>query len=157
MGQSVDCVLKLVQQKKGLPAMKSHTKYLTLNTSQSRAVVNITDECEDALAESGIAEGMMLVSAMHITAAVWVNDNEPGIWQDAMDMLEQLAPEGPDYRHHRTGEKNGHAHLKNLLAHHQIILPITKGKLDLGPWQTVLYMEYDGRRKKRVIIKTIGE
>lgn len=137
--------------------MKSHTKYLTFNTSTSRAVINITPDCEEALAASGISEGMMLVSAMHITAGVWVNDNEPGIWQDAMDMLEELAPEGPDYRHHRTGEDNGHAHLKNLLTHHQVILPITSGRLDLGPWQTVLYTEFDGGRKKRLIIKTIGE
>lgn len=137
--------------------MKSHTKYLTFNTSTSRAVINITPDCEDALRESGISEGMMLVSAMHITAGVWINDNESGIWQDAMDMLEELAPEGPDYRHHRTGEDNGHAHLKNLLTHSQVILPVTKGKLDLGPWQTVLYMEFDGHRNKRLIIKTIGE
>lgn len=137
--------------------MKSHTKYLTFNTNTSRAVVNITPECEEALKASGVAEGMMLVSAMHITAGVWVNDNEPGIWQDAMDMLEDLAPEGPDYRHHRTGEDNGHAHLKNLLTHHQVILPITDGKLDLGPWQTVLYTEFDGGRNKKLIIKTIGE
>lgn len=137
--------------------MKSHTKYLTFNTSTSRAVINITPECEEALTASGISEGMMLVSAMHITAGVWVNDNEPGIWQDAMDMLEDLAPEGPDYRHHRTGEDNGHAHLKNLLTHHQVILPITAGRLDLGPWQTVLYTEFDGGRNKRLIIKTIGE
>lgn len=137
--------------------MKSHTKYMTFNTSTSRAVINITPDCEEALIESGISEGMMLVSAMHITAGVWVNDNEPGIWQDAMDMLEELAPEGPDYRHHRTGEENGHAHLKNLLTHHQVILPITSGRLDLGPWQTVLYTEFDGGRNKRLIIKTIGE
>lgn len=137
--------------------MRSHTKYLTFNTRTSREVIDITPECESALRESGISEGMMLVSAMHITAGVWVNDNEPGIWQDAMDMLEELAPEGPDYRHHRTGEDNGHAHLKNLLTHHQIILPITDGRLDLGPWQTVLYMEFDGKRNKRLIIKTIGE
>lgn len=137
--------------------MKSHTKYLWFNTAKKRELINITPECEAALQESGIQEGMMLVSAMHITAGVWVNDNEPGIWQDAMDMLEQLAPEGPDYRHHRTGEDNGHAHLKNLLMHHQVILPITKGKLDLGPWQTVFYAEFDGQRRKRVIIKVIGE
>lgn len=136
--------------------MKSHTKYLTFNTSASRAVVNITHECESALRESGISEGMMLVSAMHITAGVWINDNEPGIQQDAMDMLEELAPEGPDYRHHRTGEDNGHAHLKNLLTHHQVIVPITNGRLDLGPWQTIFYMEFDGQRSKKLIIKSIG-
>lgn len=137
--------------------MKSHTKYLEFNTKTKRAVINITDECESALRDSGIAEGMMLISAMHITAGVWINDNEPGIWQDAMDLLEELAPEGPDYRHHRTGEDNGHAHLKNMLMHSQVILPITNGHLDLGPWQTILYCEFDGQRRKRLIIKTIGE
>ena len=137
--------------------MKSHTNYLWFNTDRKRELVNITGECEAALRESGIQEGMMLVSAMHITAGVWVNDNEPGIHQDAMEMLERLAPEGPDYRHHRTGEDNGHAHLKNLLTHHQVIIPITDGRLDLGPWQTIFYAEFDGRRKKRVVVKVIGE
>lgn len=137
--------------------MKSHTKYLWFNTDKKRDLINITDQCEAALAESGIREGMMLVSAMHITAGVWINDNEPGIWQDAMDMLERLAPEGPDYRHHRTGEDNGHAHLKNLLMHHQAIVPITEAQLDLGPWQTIFYAEFDGRRRKRLVIKVIGE
>lgn len=99
----------------------------------------------------------MLVSAMHITAGVWVNDNEPGIIQDADDMLERLAPYGPDYRHHRTGEDNGDSHLKNLLTHHQVIIPITDGKLDLGPWQTIFYCEFDGQRRKRVVIKILGE
>ncbi len=137
--------------------MKSYTKYLWFNTSRKREFVNITRDCEEALKESGIKEGMMLVSAMHITAGVWVNDNEPGILQDAMDMLERLAPEGPDYRHHRTGEDNGHAHLKNLLMHHQVIIPITDGALDLGPWQTIFYAEFDGQRRKRLVIKVIGE
>ncbi len=137
--------------------MKSHTKYLWFETRKKRELVNITEECHASLKESEIMEGMMLVSAMHITAGVWVNDNEPGIWQDAMDMLEGLAPEGPDYRHHRTGEDNGHAHLKNLLMHHQVIIPITDGRLDLGPWQTIFYAEFDGQRRKRLIIKTIGE
>lgn len=137
--------------------MKSHTDYLWFNTQSKRALVNITGECERILKESGIREGLLLVSAMHITAGIWVNDNEPGIQQDAMDMLEKLAPEGPNYRHHRTGEDNGHAHLKNLLMHHQVILPITDGELDLGPWQTVFYAEFDGQRRKRVVIKAIGE
>jgi len=137
--------------------MKSHTKYLWFNTQKQREFINITRECDNALQESGIREGMMLVAAMHITAGVWINDNEPGILQDAMDMLERLAPEGPDYRHHRTGEDNGHAHLKNLLTHHQVIIPITDGKLDLGPWQTIYYCEFDGQRRKRLVIKTIGE
>ena len=137
--------------------MKSHTDYLWFSTDRKRALVNITGECDRILQESGIREGFLLVSAMHITAGVWVNDNEPGIHQDAMDMLESLAPEGPDYRHHRTGEDNGHAHLKNLLMHHQVVLPITDGQLDLGPWQTVFYAEFDGQRRKRVVIKAIGE
>jgi len=137
--------------------MKSHTEYLWMNTLEKREFVNITQECERILRESGIREGMMLVSAMHITAGVWVNDNEPGILQDAMDFLERLAPYGPDYRHHRTGEDNGDAHLKNLLAHHQVIIPITEGRLDFGPWQTVFYAEFDGQRRKRVVVKVMGE
>ena len=137
--------------------MKSHTKYLWFNTSKKRELINITNECSKELKESGIREGFMLVSAMHITAGIWVNDNEFGIHQDAMDMLERLAPEGPDYRHHRTGEDNGHAHLKNLLMHHQVMIPITDGQMDFGPWQTIFYAEFDGLRKKRVIIKIIGE
>ncbi|MBP6965398.1 MAG: secondary thiamine-phosphate synthase enzyme YjbQ [Armatimonadetes bacterium] len=137
--------------------MKSHTEYLWMNTSKKREFVNITRECERILRESGIQEGMMLVSAMHITAGVWVNDNESGILQDAMDFLEKLAPFGPDYRHHRTGEDNGDAHLKNLLTHHQVIIPITDGRLDFGPWQTVFYAEFDGQRRKRIVVKVIGE
>jgi secondary thiamine-phosphate synthase enzyme len=137
--------------------MKAHTKYLWFNTAKRRELVNITAECESALDASGIQEGMLRVSAMHITAGIWVNDNESGIWQDAMDMLERLAPEGPDYRHHHTGEDNGHAHLKNLLMHHQVIIPITQGRLDLGPWQTVFYAEFDGMRRKRVVLKVMGE
>ncbi len=137
--------------------MKSTTRYLWMNTSRPRELVNITRECADLVTESGIQEGMLLVSAMHITAGIWVNDNEPGIHQDAMEMLERLAPKGPDYRHHRTGEDNGDAHLKNLLMHHQAIIPVTDGALDLGPWQTVFYAEFDGQRRKRVVLKVIGD
>ncbi|MDO8589041.1 MAG: secondary thiamine-phosphate synthase enzyme YjbQ [Armatimonadota bacterium] len=137
--------------------MKAHTEYLWFNTAKRREFVNITDTCEEVLRKSDIKEGMMLVSAMHITAAIWVNDNEGGILQDAMEMLERLAPYGPDYRHHRTGEDNGDAHLKNLLTHHQVIIPITDGKLDLGPWQTIFYAEFDGQRRKRVVVKVMGE
>ena len=137
--------------------MKSHTKYLTFNTRTSRAIINITPECEEALRESGIREGMMLVSAMHITAGVWVNDNEPGIWQDAMDMLEELAPEGPDYRHHRTGEDNGDAHHKRQIMGREVVVAVTNGALDLGPWEQLFYGEFDGRRPKRVLIKIIGD
>lgn len=136
--------------------MKTHTDYLWMNTAKQREFVNITHDCERILRESGIRDGMMLVSAMHITAGIWVNDNETGILQDAMDFLERLAPFGPDYRHHRTGEDNGDAHLKNLLTHHQVIVPITEGHFDFGPWQTIFYAEFDGQRRKRVVVKIIG-
>ena len=137
--------------------MKSHTKYLFFNTAKRRQYINITGEAENALAESGIREGMALVSAMHITAGVWINDAEEGIIADIDEMLESLAPLGKDYRHHRTGEDNGDAHLKSILVHHQVVLPVTGGRLDLGPWQQIFYCEFDGRRRKRVIIKIIGE
>lgn len=137
--------------------MKSHTKYLWFNTSKRRQYIRITDEVEQALTESGIREGMVLVSAMHITAGVWVNDNEEGIIADIDEMIEKIAPYGPDYRHHRTGEDNGDAHLKSILVHNQVVLPVTDGRLDLGPWQQVFYTEFDGQRKKRVVIKIIGE
>jgi len=136
--------------------MKSHTEYLFFQTPKRREFVNITSDCERILHESGIQEGMMLVSAMHITAGVWVNDNESGILEDAMEFLERLAPKA-DYRHHRTGEDNGDAHLKNLLVHHQAIIPVTGGRLDLGPWQTIFYAEFDGQRRKRVVVKVMGE
>ena len=137
--------------------MKSHTKYLWFDTDKKRQYINITGEAENALAESGISEGMMLVSAMHITAGVWVNDAEDGIIADIDEMLERLAPYGPDYRHHRTGEDNGDAHLKSILVHNQVVVPVTGGRLDFGPWQQIYYAEFDGRRKKRVVIKIIGE
>lgn len=137
--------------------MKSHTYYHTFNTAKKREYINITDIVHQQLAESGIKEGMILVSAMHITASVYVNDAEGGLIKDIDDWLGRLAPEGPDYRHHRTGERNGDAHLKNLLLHHQVIIPVTRGEMDLGPWQQVYYAEFDGRRPKRAIIKIIGE
>ncbi len=137
--------------------MKSHTEYLTFRTKRHRESINITREVEAALKKSGIHEGMILVSAMHITASVYVNDAEEGLIQDIDEWLERLAPTGPDYRHHRTGESNGDAHLKNLLMHHQVIIPVTDGKLDFGPWQQVYYAEFDGQRAKRVIIKVMGE
>jgi secondary thiamine-phosphate synthase enzyme len=137
--------------------MKFHTEYLTFKTKRQREYVNITREVEAALRKSGIREGMILVSAMHITAAVYVNDAEDGLIQDIDEWLERLAPTGPNYRHHRTGERNGDAHLKNLLMHHQVIVPVTDGKLDFGPWQQVYYAEFDGQRSKRVIIKVMGE
>jgi secondary thiamine-phosphate synthase enzyme len=137
--------------------VKSYTKHLTFHTEKRREYINITDEVAGAVAESAIKEGLALVSAMHITAAVYVNDAEEGLIEDIDEWLEQLAPARPDYRHHLTGEDNGDAHLKNLLIHHQVLLPITNGRLDLGTWQQVYYAEFDGQRRKRVIVKIIGE
>jgi len=137
--------------------MKAHTEYLTFRTKRQREYVNITREVETALKKSGVREGMVLVSAMHITAGVYVNDAEDGLIQDIDEWLERLAPTGPDYRHHRTGESNGDAHLKSLLVHHEVIIPVTNGALDFGPWQQVYYAEFDGQRPKRVIIKVMGE
>ena len=137
--------------------MRFHTEYLTFNTQKHRQYINITTEVDAALRKSGIHEGMILVSAMHITAGVWVNDAEDGLIADIDEWLEKLAPYRENYRHHRTGETNGDSHLKNLLIHHQVIVPVTNGKLDFGPWQQVYYAEFDGQRPKRVIIKAMGE
>ena len=137
--------------------MKSRTEYLTFNTRKHREYINITDKVAGVVAASGIAEGMVLVSAMHITAGVFVNDAESGLLADIDQWLEHLAPCRDDYRHHRTGESNGDAHLKNLLVHHEVIIPITAGRLDLGPWQQVFYAEFDGQRPKRLVIKALGE
>ncbi|HQR34495.1 MAG TPA: secondary thiamine-phosphate synthase enzyme YjbQ [Blastocatellia bacterium] len=137
--------------------MKALTKYLVFNTTNRREYINITDDVAQAVADSGVKEGMVLVSAMHITAAVYVNDAEDGLIADIDEWLEHLAPTRADYRHHQTGEDNGDAHLKNLLMHHQVILPITNGRLDLGTWQQVFYAEFDGQRRKRLIIKVLGE
>jgi thiamine phosphate synthase YjbQ (UPF0047 family) len=153
--------------------MKSHTVYKTFNTTQRREFVRITGDVQEAVSESGIAEGMALVSAMHITAGVWINDDEPGIQADVLEWLDklappswsepsndvarQLSPDPGDYRHHAGGEDNGDAHLKNLLVHHQVIVPVTDGRLDLGPWQAIFYTEFDGGRSKRLVIKVLGE
>ncbi len=173
--------------------MKAHTVYKTFHIPERRAFVRITEDVRQAVDDSGISEGMALVAAMHITAGVWINDDEPGIQADALEWLDKLAPPswqppandvarqllpgggrltdaaglsdaaqaqleaGSDYRHHRGGEDNGDAHLKNLLVHHQVIVPVTDGRLDLGPWQEVFYCEFDGRRSKRLIIKVLGE
>ena len=137
--------------------MKAHTEYLTFRTKRQREYLNITREVETALKKSGIREGMILVSAMHITAGVYINDAEEGLIQDIDEWLERLAPTGPDYRHHRTGESNGDAHLKSLLIHHEVVIPVTNGALDFGPWQQVYYAEFDGQRSKRVIVKIMGE
>jgi thiamine phosphate synthase YjbQ (UPF0047 family) len=153
--------------------MKSATRYLTFETERRRELIRITEELQGAVEEAGIEEGMVLASAMHITAGIWVNDDEPGLHEDALEWLdkvappswrepasrvaEELLPDPGDYRHHRGGEDNGDAHLKNLLVHHQAIVPVTAGRLDLGPWQQVFYCEFDGRRRKRVVIKAMGE
>jgi secondary thiamine-phosphate synthase enzyme len=144
--------------------MKSATHYLTFKTPKRRQLVRITDEVAGFVNRSGLAEGMVLVSAMHITAGVFVNDDEPGLHRDLERWVQKLAPgpaaddsaPGPDYDHHASGEDNGDAHLKNLLIGHQVIVPITAGKLDLGPWQQIFYYEFDGRRPKRLVLKAIG-
>ena len=137
--------------------MSAHTEYLTYTTKTRRELIRLTPTLEAILGRSRIKEGFMLVSAMHITAGVFVNDDESGLHADIWDWLQGLAPQGPDYRHHRTGEDNGDAHLKSLLVHHECTLPITAGRLDLGPWQQVFYAEFDGMRPKRVIVKILGE
>jgi secondary thiamine-phosphate synthase enzyme len=137
--------------------MKSHTEYLLLHTKTKRAYVHLTPQVESVLKKSGIQEGMVLVSAMHITAGVYVNDNESGLIEDIDQWLEKLAPFRENYKHHQTGEDNGDAHLKSLLVHHEVIVPVTGGKLDLGTWQRIFYAEFDGQRDKRVIVKVMGE
>jgi secondary thiamine-phosphate synthase enzyme len=133
------------------------TDYLWFNTKQRQEFVRITDKVEEIVARSGITDGMVLVSAMHITAGVYVNDWENGLIADFGVWLEKLAPSGLNYRHHQTGEDNADAHLKRTLMGHQVIVPITGGKLDLGPWEQVFYAEFDGQRKKRVVLKVMGE
>jgi secondary thiamine-phosphate synthase enzyme len=139
--------------------MKTHTDYLTFNTKQRQEIIDITDEVEACRASADIDDGMVLVSAMHISASVFVNDHEPNLWQDILDWLESdIAPWKPDrYRHNSgTGEDNAAAHLRSLTIGHEVIVPVTKGRLDLGPWQRIFYGEWDGQRPKRVILKAIG-
>ncbi len=135
---------------------KGYTLYLWIRTRQRRALIHLTDRIQAALRASGVREGFVLVTAMHISAAVYVNDHETGIMEDMMVLLDRLAPYRTDYRHHATGEDNADAHLKSLLLHHQVLLPVTDGRLDLGPWQRVFYAEFDGQRRKRVMIKVVG-
>jgi secondary thiamine-phosphate synthase enzyme len=137
--------------------MKTHTEYVEFQTKKRREYINITGEVERAVRRSGIREGMVLVSALHTTAGIYINDDEDGLLHDLDEMLEKLAPFGAPYRHHATGEDNGDAHLKSVLVHHQVIVPVTDGKLDLGTWQRIFYAEFDGRRRKRVVIKVLGE
>jgi secondary thiamine-phosphate synthase enzyme len=137
--------------------MPFYTEYLIFNTKKNRDYIHITPQIEKILRKSKVQEGMILVSAMHITAGIYVNDDEEGLIKDIDQWLEKLAPYRKDYSHHETGEENGDAHLKSMLVHHQVILPITGGKLDLGTWQRVFYAEFDGQRDKRVIVKVMGE
>ncbi|MGA9555805.1 MAG: secondary thiamine-phosphate synthase enzyme YjbQ [Terriglobales bacterium] len=137
--------------------MKLHTEYITVHTKTKRAYLRITPQVEAALEKSGIKDGMILVSAMHITAGLYVNDDESGLIEDIDHWLENLAPFKRDYQHHQTGEDNGDAHLKSLLVHHEVIVPVTKGRLDFGRWQQIFYAEFDGQRDKRILIKVMGE
>jgi secondary thiamine-phosphate synthase enzyme len=137
--------------------MKTLTEYLWFNTKNHREYINITGDVETILKKSEIKEGMILVSAMHITAAVYVNDAEDGLIKDIDEWVDRLAPFRKDYKHHLTGESNGDSHLKSLLIHHEVIVPVTNGRLDFGPWQQIYYAEFDGQRKKRVIVKVMGE
>lgn len=136
--------------------MHVHTEYLVMQTPLRREIVHITPTIEAIVQRSGIQDGLCFVSPMHITAAVYVNDLEEGLIEDILQWLEKLAPARPDYKHHQTGEDNGDAHLKSLLLHHEVTLPITAGKLDLGTWQRVFYAEFDGQRRKRILVKAMG-
>ncbi|HXK62230.1 MAG TPA: secondary thiamine-phosphate synthase enzyme YjbQ [Acidobacteriota bacterium] len=139
--------------------MKSLREYLWFNTKSRREYINITPQVQDLVRKSGVQEGLCLVNAMHITASVYINDDEAGLIQDYDDWLEQLAPHEPisRYRHNRTGEDNGDAHLKRQIMGREVVVAITEGKLDLGPWEQIFYAEFDGRRRKRVLVKIIGE
>lgn len=139
--------------------MKSYTEYLEMNIPSRRGFVNITDRVEEAVRKSGVTEGLCLVNAMHITASVFINDDEPGLHQDYEEWLEALAPHEPvtRYRHNRTGEDNGDAHLKRQVMGREVVVAVTRGRLDFGPWEQIFYGEFDGRRRKRILIKVIGE
>ncbi len=139
--------------------MKSHREELWFNLPTRRGFVNITEKVDDCIKKSGIQEGLVLINAMHITASVFINDDESGLHQDYESWLEQLAPHEPisRYQHNRTGEDNGDAHLKRQIMGREVVVAITKGKLDFGPWEQIFYGEFDGKRKKRVLVKIIGE
>jgi secondary thiamine-phosphate synthase enzyme len=139
--------------------MKSYREELWFDVPRRRALINITDKVSAALKKSGIREGLVLVNAMHITASVFINDDEPGLHADYEDWLERLAPHEPVsfYRHNRTGEDNGDAHLKRQIMGREVVVAVTGGKLDFGPWEQIFYGEFDGGRRKRVLVKIIGE
>lgn len=136
--------------------MKTYTEYLTFNTEKRRELIRITDRIKEIVRKSGINDGLCLISSMHLTSSVIVQDDEEGLHEDIWEWLEKLAPYRKDYKHHLTGEDNGDAHLKNLLVHLQVVLPVTDGRLDLGPWQEIFYAEFDGQRPKRVVVKIVG-
>jgi secondary thiamine-phosphate synthase enzyme len=136
--------------------MITYTDYLTMHMKKRYDIIDITDEIERFRAKANLTDGIILVSAMHITASIFVNDHESGLWSDIMTWLEELAPRKPDYKHHLTGEDNADAHLKRMLLGHQVIVPVTGGKLDFGPWERVHYGEFDGQRSKRILLKAIG-
>jgi len=140
------------------PYMRSHTAYLTLNTAERCAIVNITSKVEAELAKSGIKEGLCLVNSMHITSSVFINDNESGLHQDFLEWVEKLAPySARGYKHNLSGEDNGDAHLKRTVMGREVVVAVTGGELDFGPWERIFYGEFDGKRAKRVLIKIIGE
>jgi secondary thiamine-phosphate synthase enzyme len=134
----------------------AYTDYVTIQTPQRYEIRDITDEVERVRSDAKLWDGYVLVSTMHITSSIFVNDHESGLWQDIMTWLEELAPNKPEYKHHETGEDNADAHLKRMVLGHQVLVPVTGGKLDLGPWERVHYGEFDGRRPKRVLLKALG-
>ena len=137
--------------------MKSYREELWFETKTRRAYLNITPQIEALVKQSGVREGLVLINAMHITASVYINDDEPGLLQDYDEFLERLAPHEGRYRHNNTGEDNGDAHLKRQIMGRETVVAVTKGKLDFGPWEQIFYGEFDGRRRKRVLVKIIGE
>ncbi|MBU4310332.1 secondary thiamine-phosphate synthase enzyme YjbQ [bacterium] len=137
--------------------MKSYKEEVWFNTKRKRELINITPQVAEAVRKSKVKEGFCLVNAMHITASVFINDNESGLHQDFLEWLEKLAPYGKAYKHHQTGEDNGDAHLKRTIMGREVVVAITEGRLDFGPWEQIFYGEFDGQRRKRVLIKIIGE
>jgi secondary thiamine-phosphate synthase enzyme len=137
--------------------MKTHTEYLTINSNKQKEIINITHKIEEAIKKSGVKEGICLVNSMHITSSIFINDDEPGLHKDFMEWLEKISPEKSDYKHHQTGETNADAHLKRTIMGREVVIAITKGELDFGPWEAIFYGEFDGQRPKRVLIKIIGE
>ncbi|MBU0574338.1 MAG: secondary thiamine-phosphate synthase enzyme YjbQ [Candidatus Margulisiibacteriota bacterium] len=137
--------------------MKTYTDYLWINTKKQKELINITQQVREAVKKSGVKEGMALINSMHITSSVFINDEEPGLKQDFLKWLEEIAPERPEYKHHQTGETNADAHLKRTIMGREVLVAITKGDLDFGPWEQIFYGEFDGQRRKRVLVKIIGE